>query len=148
MTEEEIRNLKTGDKITITLTAKKTNDHMAFVDESGSPFILSTSNIHRATLVKPAPKFEVGDIVRIIPDPMSGSIHGAYYKQELSGKIGIIQTYNVKDDEGSFWLRISGNNNLYGISPHCLELVKKAAKAECDRLNAEWRKKQEGKDQA
>lgn len=131
-----------------------------------------------AVQVTTPPTFEVGDTVRVIPDPLTGHAHNriALLDYEI-GKEHIIT--NIDMIGGSALL--DGPHSMM-MSLHCLEIVKKvvkdkyhidmdsgewyimtetnaivarydkkyhpdakaAAETECARLNAEWRKQQEG----
>ena len=191
MTEEEINNLKIGDKFTLEYTIEEMRSTTVYViDANGSKHIfnkLPGGIVESATLVKPAPKFEVGDTVRIVPDPLTGTAYSdCIVLDSHIGKTGIVKV--ECDDHGQMQVYMGDaeeNGYTIIIDLHCLELVKKAvkdrykveendiyycvidgkwaiahfsinshpnaeaaAKAECDRLNAEWREQQEGKEGA
>lgn len=194
MTEEEIKSLKIGDKFTVVFKVDEVEVeyvHLCHEDgpDYGGAYRKKWTLLEQATLVKPAPTFEVGDTVRIVPDPLSGHVHGVHYCQQLIGGLGVIEGIAEDDDENTMWIHMDGYTCRWGISPHCIELVKKAvkdkyyvkdlplayginiaeypdapsiatfhkrtypnaeaaAKAECARLNAEWREQQEGKEGA
>lgn len=183
MTEEEIKNLKPGDKFTVEYTSCKNSDDeiLAKIVSEGMDYYTHFSKdsvaLSKSHLVKPAPTFNVGDTVRIVPDPLT---HTIYNKEDVfdlcfHGKaVKIADSVDAKGD-----VAIATETGLDTLSIHCLELVKKAvkdkykvqadacdwevvvgacvvasydrcnhpnaeaaAKAECDRLNAEWRKQQ------
>lgn len=183
MTEEQIKNLKKGDTFTLKLTVAANCQEGVYADLAGFRFDRMTDKVLRhCILEQPAPTFEVGDTVRIVPDPMTRTIYGQG-KRMLECEIGEIGKITVSCI-GSGDFRVKTNDgNAYIINVHCLELVKKAvkdryfvqegkqtynvcyhpqiptvvttfvksthpnaeaaAKAECDRLNAEWSKQQE-----
>lgn len=125
MTEEQIKSLKKGDKFTIEHTIEKINgDEVYVVDAEGARFVIE-KNVSRtldiAALVTPPPTFEVGDTVRIVPDPLTGHAHNRLAL--LDYEIGKEYSITVID-------MISGSACLDGphrvMSLHCLELVKKA----------------------
>lgn len=142
MTEEQIKSLKKGDKITVVFIVNNTNDeYLDLSFEDGIYYSVSTKKwwglLKHATLVTPPPTFDVGDTVRIINDPLSGRVHGAHYAQILEGRVGKVAHVRKSgerddegetDDEGTVWIRCEGNNFNWGISPHCVALVKKAVK--------------------
>ena len=186
MTEEQTKWLKPGDLIRETYEVQEvTEKYVMLRYQSGANYGICYKNSTmaiQAELVQPAPTFDVGDTVRIVPDPLAREVYGnGMGKANLEGEVvkiicslraGDIQVETKEGEET--W-----------ISIHCLALVKKAekvkyrvqgapfnwevvegtcivasydrcnhtnaeaaAKAECDRLNAEWRKKQEGKEGA
>lgn len=184
MTEKEIKNLKINDKFTLELIVTGVDDIKLDTKlSSGYGFGClpkKGNTIQSATLVKPAPTFEAGDTVRVIPDPMTGTVYGnGNNKEHIKGKTGIIKE-PLQDGDLLLW--VDGEDVFINI--HCLELIKKAvkdkytvtekvcgwyvalsknedvcvarfykawhpnaesaAKTECERLNAEWRKQQEG----
>lgn len=193
MTEEQIKKLKPGDILRETYEVQEVGEkYMTLCYQSGAQYGLCYNDSPMARqleLVQPEPTFEVGDTVRIVPDPLSGRVHGTHYSQQITDREGVIESIPANDDENTMWIHVDGYATRWGISPHCLELVKKAVKdkyyvkdlplaygvnlaeypdnpsiatfnkrnhpnaeaaaeAECDRLNAEWRKQQEGKEGA
>lgn len=189
MTEAEISNLKIGDKFTIEFEVadydyKEIN---AKLPDGGwyATFRKTGKELAFATKSTPAPKFEVGDTVRVIPDPLTGTVHngGAEVNVE-EGSLGkIVEGMDETGDYIVLWAEMQEDERNI-VSVHCFELVKKAerdkyeihdhcsawaityehanitsiaasfsksnhpdaeaaAKAECDRLNADWRKQQE-----
>lgn len=186
MTEEQIKKLKKGDTFTLKLTVAAICQEGVYADLAGFRFDRMTDKVLRnCILEQPAPTFEVGDTVRIVPDPLTGTVHNSYGRQlKFEGLIVTLSWLNKSAGQVTF--KFGGNINE--VSIHCLELVKKAvkdkysvvdctsewrvcenlgqfmpiaafvktrhpnaeaaAKAECDRLNAEWRKQQEGKEGA
>lgn len=185
MTEEEIKNLKKGDKFTVALKVDEVEGeyvHVRYEDgtEYGTAYRKSWTMLEKATLVKPAPTFDVGDTVRIVPDPMTKTIYGkgSLYGNWVLGEARILEEFKQATE-----MKLAKNDGqIVTINVHCLELIKKeekekyrvvkygdefqiiwadfhvaarfdkiihpnakaAAEAECDRLNAEWRKQQEG----
>lgn len=143
MTEEQIKSLKVGDKITVVFVVKEANDAYASLLFEGGGYYGGAGKkewglLKHATLVTPPPALvEVGDTVRIVPDPLSGRIHGAHYSQGLSGvtgKVAHVHKAGAKDDDGevddecTVWIRCEGHDFNWGVSPHCVVLVKKAVK--------------------
>lgn len=141
MTEEQFNGLKAGDKFIVEYTVKSTikeKVQIALADgTSDGTWPFSSELMQNATLVTPPPSLEVGDTVRIVPDPLSGRIHGAHYSQGLSGvtgKVAHVHKAGAKDDDGevddecTVWIRCEGHDFNWGVSPHCVVLVKKAAK--------------------
>lgn len=185
MTEEEIKNLKIGDKFTMEYKVSNINKKSINVclknGEDGLYLSKDCKFLQATTLVKPVPTFEVGDTVRIVPDPMTGTVHNSYGRmREFDGLI--VTLSRLKKSAGQVMFKRKGNEEE--VSIHCLELIKKvvkdkyfvkefeltwgvcrlenpdssaiaifcknihpaaktAARAECARLNAEWRKQQE-----
>lgn len=142
MTEEQFNGLKAGDKFIVEYTVKSTikeKVQIALADgTSDGTWPFSSELMQNATLVTPPPALvEVGDTVRIVPDPLSGRIHGAHYSQGLSGvtgKVAHVHKAGAKDDDGevddecTVWIRCEGHDFNWGVSPHCVVLVKKAVK--------------------
>lgn len=130
MTEEQIKNLKVGDKITVDFVVEKVNDtyvNLSFT--SGEYYAGSLKQqwrlLKQATLVTPPPAFEVGDTVRIVPDPLTGTIYGnGVNKDEFAGK------ENKVLEKANEWgnVRIKTHFGSILVNIHCLELVKKAVK--------------------
>lgn len=193
MTEEEINELKVGDKFKVEYRVEEATerDVDVRVSTSAEPYFytLEKSNsvmLHTGTLVKPSPNFEVGDTVRIVKDPLTGHVHGHedWIWDNDEGCIGHITSINTNNCNASVEYRDKTGHAHMVISLHCLELIKKAernkyeikdhcsawaitfeqanitsivasftksyhpkaeaaARAECDRLNAEWRKQQD-----
>lgn len=188
MTGEEIENLKKGDRVVTEYTITKVlSDTIDAVDKENnriSFFKSTTGQLGISSIVKPAPTFEVGDTVRIIPDPLTGIAHGNGHDEPCWEKVVVKIIKSLRG--GDYFVKTKDGEAAW-ISIHCLELVKKyvkdryetrchdnrisimdntkpttgyvaivatfsqahhpnaeaAAKSECDRLNAEWRKSQE-----
>lgn len=186
MTEEQIKGLKPGDLLRETYEVQEVSeDYVILRYQSGTNFGMCTKDspmARQAELVQPAPKFEVGDIVRVVPDPLTCTLYGnGQGRADLEDEVVKI-IYPLRGGD----LRVeTKKGEKPWISIHCLALVKKAekdrykvekddinfcvmdgkwavahfsinthpdaeaaAKAECARLNAEWRKEQEGKEGA
>lgn len=188
MTEEQIKSLKRGDKFTVeyTVTGKDGIDFICgrvFLDGRSREmkFAEDCDALESATLVTPPPTFEVGDTVRIVPDPLTGHAHNRLSLMDYEiGKEYIITAVDMIGGAAC----LGGPHRVMSI--HCLEIVKKAVKdkyfvkregsgnavvtiwdrdtnnevicywkthpnaraaaeAECERLNAAWRKQQEQK---
>ena len=181
MTEEEIENLKPGDILRVTYKVQRVGEiFMTLHYQSGADYgicYINSPMARQLELVQPAPTFEVGDTVRIVPDPLTGTVHNSYGSlREFEGLIVTLSWLNKS--AGQVIFERDGKENE--VSIHCIELAKKAvkdrfhveedryafivaegafsmsafykgkhpnaeaaAKAECDRLNAEWRKQQE-----
>lgn len=205
MTEEQMKSLKVGDTfavlLEVTAAAERGAAGLLALDaqpvghEGSHQSHTYDSECLSVVSLGTTPAFEAGDTVRIIPDPLSGRVHGSHYSQLIVGAVGVVVRVHhagekdeegVVDDECTVWIRCKGNTFNWGISPHCVELVDKAAKykywvielpeachvvygnsksnygfvaifdkarhphakaaaaAECNRLNAELRKKEGG----
>lgn len=130
MTEEQIKSLKAGDKFTIEYYVyRKTNNghfliHYSNGDSYGAP-TYSWEGFTHANLVTPPPTFEAGDMVRIVPDPLTGTIYGnGVSKDEFAGK------ENKVLEKANEWgnVRVKTHFGSVLINVHCLEMVKKAVK--------------------
>lgn len=110
MTEKEIKKLKPGDKFKLEYEVISVHKNTLGIKDSGeaqfSLFRKGERMLEIATLVKPAPKFEVGDTVRVVPDPLSGRVHGAHYCQQLVGREGVIEGIATDDDENIMWIHM------------------------------------------
>lgn len=186
MTEEEIKALKPGDKVIIKYTVGDITDAVVnLLDrEEGRTVLLKCSKgtLGTADLVHPAPKFEKGDIVRVIPDPLTGYAYSdSFVLDRYVGLKGIVVEECDYHGQLEVDMGDAEENGNHLINIHCLELVEKqagekyyvrqydmpdrtfnvveeathvtvaqysinshpnakaAAKAECHRLNEEWR---------
>lgn len=131
MTEEEIKNLKIGDKFTVVWTVQETYKNgetlpILAVMKDGANRIISKGILKNATLVKPAPKFEVGDTVRIIPDPLTGTVYG---NGSLYGNWVLGEARILKETARATEMKLAKlDGPIVTLNIHCLELVKKAVK--------------------
>lgn len=194
MTEEQIKGLKPGDLLRETYEVQEVSeDYVILRYQSGANFGMCTKDspmARQAELVQPAPTFEVGDTVRIIPDPLTGTIYG---NGSLYGNWVLGEARILKETARATEMKLAKlGGPIVTINVHCLALVKKAVKnkyetrchndrisivdnttrtpdyvaivatfsqaqhpnaeaaaeAECARLNADWKKQQEGKEGA
>lgn len=138
MTEEEIKNLKIGDKFTMEYVVSE--EDRADVDlpiraesNDGTLLWVSSLNLKHATLVKPTPTFEVGDTVRIVPDPMTGTAYSdCIVLTRHIGKTGIVKVECDNHGQMQVDMGDAEENGYTIIDIHCLELVKKAVKDKFD----------------
>lgn len=127
MTKEQIKALKKGDKFRIEYRITDVTEDT--VDAKYDASLLFTrfekdksETLQTATLVTPPPTFEVGDTVRIVPDPLTGHAHCHVLLWDgYIGKEGIID--EIDTETGLVVI-----NSIDKIDIHCLELVKKAVK--------------------
>lgn len=133
MTEEEIKALKPGDKITIEYTVEAIKD--AVVDvldrEGGRTGLFKSSKgvIGIADLVHPAPKLEKGDRVRIIPDPLTGYAYSdSFVLNRYIGLEGIVAEECDYHGQLEVDMGDAAENGNILINIHCLVLTKKHAK--------------------
>lgn len=147
MTEEQMKSLKVGDTFAVlmevTAAAERGAAGLLALDaqpvghEGSHQSHTYDSECLSVVSLGTTPAFEAGDTVRIIPDPLSGRVHGSHYSQLIVGAVGVVVRVHhagekdeegVVDDECTVWIRCKGNTFNWGISPHCVELVEKAAK--------------------
>lgn len=147
MTEEQMKSLKVGDTfavlLEVTAAAERGADGLLALDaqpvghKGSHQSHTYDSECLSVVSLGTTPAFEAGDTVRIIPDPLSGRVHGSHYSQLIVGAVGVVVRVHhagekdeegVVDDECTVWIRCKGNTFNWGISPHCVELVKKAVK--------------------
>lgn len=131
MTEEEIKSLKDGDKYTVTFKIDEVEgEYLRVFYEDGTYYGLvykeNWTMLEKATLVKPTPTFEKGDTVRIVPDPMTGTIYGkgSLYGNWVLGEARILEEFKQATE-----MKLAKNDGqIVTINVHCLELVKKEEK--------------------
>lgn len=128
MTEEEINGLKVGNKFTVSYTVKEVNSTSVYaIDANCSRFEFNKHGdlaFQFATLVKPTPTFEKGDIVCITKDPLTGNVYGrdAFHDIAYLNTGTIVQRGPLNDFEVAI-----GNTSIF-VNVHCLTLEKKAEK--------------------
>lgn len=130
MNKEQIEKLKAGDRITIEYEVVSTEP--AYVDvhyKDGTfhgSFAKHDHALRNAEAVVPATKFEVGDLVRIIPDPLLGFVYGACdtdVRKHL-GKQALVAS--LVNEYGDIELKLKSKGDYIDVNAHCLELIEKA----------------------
>lgn len=126
MTKEQIDKLKVGDVIRAEFTVVSkdcarvrlcsTNGNMHDATLAGYSTILDAAQV-----VKPTHVFKVGDIVRIIPDPLTGDVYGNGRACSLS--VGrLVRVASEKAVGGDVYVRINvDNTDGWHVNVHCLE---------------------------
>lgn len=130
MTKEQIEKLKAGDRITIEYEVVSTEPDYVDVRYKDGTFHGSFAKhdhaLRNAEAVIPATKFEIGDLVRIIPDPLLGFVYGTYVDdiRKYSGKQALVSS--LVNEYGNVELKLKSEGDYIDINAHCLELIEKA----------------------
>lgn len=130
MTEEQINSLKEGDKFAVEYTVSKhENGKVCIKLANGDVFgvwLHSDNILTQGTLVTPSPTFEVGDTVKIVPDPLTHTIYNKENEFDLCIHGKTVKIAKTVDGKGDVVVDTGAGTD--SLSIHCLKLVKKAVK--------------------
>lgn len=130
MTKEQIESLKPGDKFIVEYTV----DRIAVLAH-GEPYVYVVQQdvwlnpfptkkgktLQNAKLVKPPCKFNIGDLVQIVPDPMTGTVHGnaCMYGDWVLGPAKIMRE-TIRNTEMQVALQ---TGSIIRVNVHCLKPI-------------------------
>lgn len=129
MEKEDIEALKKGDKIRLELTVAEVDGKEVYLRLADGAFFTTAEKMaidgimFNGEKVEPRRAFDVGDVVSVIPDPLTGTVYGegrriAFFTEEL------VTVMTRANEVGDVVIQhLEGLRQVANV--HCLKLVKK-----------------------